>query len=86
MADMVEKGFWVVLPYKQVRDLPNLRLSHRGTAPCVLTTLLNIPFTDGISTVGVETEPSYSTRLPPAMKRMRYMSALFCLMAATIRR
>jgi hypothetical protein len=33
MADMVEKGFWVVVPYKQVRHLPNLRLSPLGVVP-----------------------------------------------------
>jgi hypothetical protein len=30
---MVEKGFWVVVPYTQVRDIPNLRLSPMGVVP-----------------------------------------------------
>lgn len=33
MADMVEKGFWAVVPYTQVRHLPNLRLSPIGVVP-----------------------------------------------------
>ena len=30
MADNIEQGFWVVLPYEQVKHLPNLRLSPLG--------------------------------------------------------
>lgn len=33
MADMVNKGFWVVLPYALVRTLPGLRLSPIGIVP-----------------------------------------------------
>jgi len=33
MASMVAKGFWVVLPYAQVRHLPRLRLSPIGVVP-----------------------------------------------------
>ena len=33
MADMVEKGFWTVLPYHQVAHLPGLRLSPLGVVP-----------------------------------------------------
>lgn len=33
MLDMVQKGFWVVLPYDQVRHLPRLRLSPIGVVP-----------------------------------------------------
>jgi hypothetical protein len=33
MADYIEKGFWVVLPYHLVKDLPNLRLSPIGVVP-----------------------------------------------------
>ena len=30
MADMIEDGHWIVLPYRLVKDLPNLRLSPLG--------------------------------------------------------
>jgi hypothetical protein len=33
MADMIEKGQWIVLPYDQVKDLPNLRISPIGVVP-----------------------------------------------------
>jgi hypothetical protein len=33
MADMVAKGFWIVLPYSQVRSLPGLRISPMGVIP-----------------------------------------------------
>jgi hypothetical protein len=33
MGYMVEKGFWIVLPYSQVRELPNLRISSMGIVP-----------------------------------------------------
>jgi hypothetical protein len=33
MTDMVNKQYWVVLPYKHVRHLPNLRISPLGVVP-----------------------------------------------------
>ena len=33
MADMIQKGYWVVLPYHLVKDLPNLRISPMGAVP-----------------------------------------------------
>ncbi len=33
MTDFVNKGYWIVLPYQQVRNLPNLRLSPLGVVP-----------------------------------------------------
>jgi hypothetical protein len=33
MADMVEKNQWLVLPFSQVRKLPNLRVSPIGVVP-----------------------------------------------------
>ena len=33
MADMVQKGFWVVLPYESVCHLPGLRISPMGVVP-----------------------------------------------------
>jgi len=33
MADFHEKGFWVVLPFDAVRDLPGLRLNPLGSVP-----------------------------------------------------
>ena len=33
MADFIEKGFWTVLPFDVVKDLPNLRLSPLGVVP-----------------------------------------------------
>ena len=33
MSDMVEKGQWLVLPYKAARHLPHLRLSPVGVVP-----------------------------------------------------
>ena len=33
MADFVKKGYWVVLPFDKVKDLPNLRLSPLGAVP-----------------------------------------------------
>jgi hypothetical protein len=33
MLDFVEKGYWMVLPYHLVRDLPQLRLSPLGVVP-----------------------------------------------------
>ena len=33
MADMVDKGFWTVLPYHEARRLPGLRLSPLGVVP-----------------------------------------------------
>jgi hypothetical protein len=33
MQDMVERQYWVVLPYKLVRSLPNLRISPLGVVP-----------------------------------------------------
>jgi hypothetical protein len=33
MSDMVSKGFWIVLPYSQVRSLPGLRISPMGVVP-----------------------------------------------------
>lgn len=33
MVDMIHKQYWVVLPYRMVRDLPNLRISPLGIVP-----------------------------------------------------
>ena len=33
MADFCKKGFWMVLPFKLVEHLPNLRLSPLGVMP-----------------------------------------------------
>ena len=33
MVDMIDKRYWVVLPYSQVKDIPNLRLSPLGVVP-----------------------------------------------------
>jgi hypothetical protein len=33
MADFIEKGFWTVLPFHLIKDLPNLRLSPLGVVP-----------------------------------------------------
>ena len=33
MADMITKGYWVVLPYDLVKDIPNLRISPMGAVP-----------------------------------------------------
>ena len=33
MADMIRKGYWVVLPYAAIKNLPNLRLSPMGVVP-----------------------------------------------------
>ena len=33
MADFCDKGFWTVLPFNLVKDLPNLRLSPLGVVP-----------------------------------------------------
>jgi hypothetical protein len=33
MADFVIKGFWTVLPFDLVKDLPNLWLSPLGIVP-----------------------------------------------------
>jgi hypothetical protein len=33
MADMFEKGQWIALPFDQVKDLPNLRISPIGVVP-----------------------------------------------------
>ena len=33
MADMITKGYWVVLPYELVKDIPNLRISPMGAVP-----------------------------------------------------
>jgi hypothetical protein len=33
MADMIDKNQWIVLPYEQVQDLPNLRVSPIGVVP-----------------------------------------------------
>ena len=33
MLNFVEKGYWMVLPYRLVRDLPQLRLSPLGVVP-----------------------------------------------------
>ena len=33
MADMITKGYWVVLPYEMVKDIPNLRISPMGAVP-----------------------------------------------------
>ena len=33
MADMIRKGYWVVLPYHLVRHLPNLQISPMGAVP-----------------------------------------------------
>ena len=33
MADMVQRGYWVVLPYKAIAHLPNLRVSPIGCVP-----------------------------------------------------
>jgi hypothetical protein len=33
MADMIEKDQWLVLPFHQVQDLPNLRVSPIGVVP-----------------------------------------------------
>ena len=31
MADMITKGYWVVLPYDLVKNIPNLRISPMGS-------------------------------------------------------
>jgi len=33
MGDMVHQGYWAVLPYTSVRDLPNLKISPAGVVP-----------------------------------------------------
>ena len=33
MADMITKGYWVVLPYELVKDIPNLCISPMGAVP-----------------------------------------------------
>ena len=33
MADMIDQGYWVILPYSAVLHLPNLRLSPLGVVP-----------------------------------------------------
>ena len=33
MADMITKGYWVVLPYELVKDIPNLCISPMGAIP-----------------------------------------------------
>ncbi|MGH7974087.1 MAG: hypothetical protein ACREBR_01075 [bacterium] len=33
MGDLIEQGYWVALPYHQVRHLPNLRISPMGVVP-----------------------------------------------------
>ncbi len=33
MVDMIKKGYWVVLPYRLVRNMENLRLSQAGIIP-----------------------------------------------------
>ena len=33
IADMIQKGYWVALPYSVVKDLPNLWLSPMGVVP-----------------------------------------------------
>ena len=33
MADMIDQGYWVIVPYSQVLDLPYLRLSPLGVVP-----------------------------------------------------
>jgi hypothetical protein len=33
MADMIEQQYWIVIPYKDVLHLPNLRLSPMGVVP-----------------------------------------------------
>jgi hypothetical protein len=33
MADMIDKNQWIVLPYSQARELPNLRISPIGVIP-----------------------------------------------------
>ena len=33
MADMITKGYWVVLPYNLVKDIPNLCISPMGAVP-----------------------------------------------------
>ena len=33
MANMITKGYWVVLPYDLVKDIPNLRISPMGAIP-----------------------------------------------------
>ena len=33
MAGMITKGYWVVLPYDLVKDIPNLRISPMGAVP-----------------------------------------------------
>jgi hypothetical protein len=33
MADMIDKNQWLVLPYSQARNLPNLRISPIGVVP-----------------------------------------------------
>ena len=32
-SDFMKKGFWLLLPYDQVKDLPGLRLSPIGVVP-----------------------------------------------------
>ena len=33
MADMIDQGYWVILPYSNVLHLPHLRLSPLGVVP-----------------------------------------------------
>ena len=33
MVDMIKKGYWIVLPYDAVKDIPGLRLSPIGVVP-----------------------------------------------------
>ena len=33
MANMITKGYWVVLPFELVNDIPNLRISPMGAVP-----------------------------------------------------
>ncbi len=78
MADFIEKGFWVVLPYHLVKDLPRLRLSplgvkeERDRRPRLVVDHSFFDVNEDTETYTPEEAMQYGAALPRILYRLRH--------------
>jgi hypothetical protein len=74
MLDFVKKGYWMVLPYSLVKDLPNLRLSPLGVVPQrERRPRLIVDYTfNGVNDETVKMMPNESMQFGRALERVLY--------------
>jgi hypothetical protein len=74
MADFVEKGYWVVLPYSKVAHLPQLRVSPLGSVPQVNRRprlIVDLTYS-GVNDATVNLVPREAMQFGHALRRVLY--------------